>query len=77
MVNLKNVKPAAKNFPSCVTRARRLYVSRSKLPFKQPSPDTGQPTKMCAAASEPRMAHWPGTPLPKAGCLNGQFASAS
>ena len=56
-------------FPSpgrSVTRARRLYVSRLANSVKA-TPNAGQCTRMCTAASEPRMAHLAGTPLPRAG----------
>ena len=46
-----------------VTRARRLYVSRIANSVKA-TPNTGQSTRMCTAATAPRMAHLAGTPLP-------------
>ena len=51
----------------CHTSATSLRKQPSKLPFKRPTPNTGQCTRMCTAANAPRMALLAGTPLPIAG----------
>ncbi|MDR3540851.1 MAG: hypothetical protein P4L69_07820, partial [Desulfosporosinus sp.] len=49
------------------TSATSLRKQTSKLPFKRPTPNAGQRTRMCAAANAPRMALLAGTPSPRAG----------
>ena len=63
--------PRPKLGTQCDTSARYLRKQTSKLPFKRPTPDTGQCTRMCTAGNRTRMSDLPGTPHPIAGSLNG------
>ena len=61
----------------CDTSATYLRKQLSKLPFKRPTPDTGQCTRMCTAANCAKDGAFGGNPAPHSRELERLVCSAS
>jgi len=55
----------------CDTSATSLRKQTSKLPFKRPTLDTGQCTRMCTATNRAKDGEFGGYPAPHSRSLNG------